>query len=305
MGKIIVSMNGGLGNQMYEYACYLNLKEKFGEENVGISTSWFIANHAHYGYELEKVFGIKLEELDIKNAVQIPKGDAFYRGEYQNLPEDKDFLLTGSFCSTQMLSNVEQKLREDFNFSKELDDEFKETIEKITRNNSVSVHLRCGDFRFCGFDNTPITFYEDAIAEIKNKVEDPYFFIFSDDIHFAKEKFANLENKFFVESNRGENSYKDLFLMSKCKHFITATNSTFSSWGAWLSTNKDKIVLTFSCYAGGKEWGEDFSRKVDLVDKHTGGGMSQSVMLFTKNSVMRRNMLRLQCAPLRTMRAGR
>ena len=79
-----------------------------------------------------------------------------------------------------------------------------------------------------------------AIEVINHNVANPQFFVFSDDIEWCRKIFTryNIE---FVYWNKGENSFRDMQLMSLCKHNIIA-NSTFSWWGAWLNSNREKIV---------------------------------------------------------------
>ena len=84
-------------------------------------------------------------------------------------------------------------------------------------------------------------YYQNAIAEIKNRIEKPSFYVFSDDIAWVKEH-IRLDNAEYVDWNKGEDSWQDMMLMSKCRHHIIC-NSTFSWWGAWLNPRKDKIVI--------------------------------------------------------------
>ena len=86
---------------------------------------------------------------------------------------------------------------------------------------------------------------------LSKEVENPHFFVFSDDIQVVQEKYSFPDCTLtFVEAHSGKDSYLDLYLMTRCKHFIIA-NSTFSWWGAWLGTNQDKIVI------GPKKWFAD------------------------------------------------
>ena len=70
----------------------------------------------------------------------------------------------------------------------------------------------------------------------------PFFFVFTDDIEYAEKLFYDTSKFIIVKGNSGRNSYRDMQLMSLCRHNITA-NSTFSFWGAYLNRNNDKIVV--------------------------------------------------------------
>ena len=85
-------------------------------------------------------------------------------------------------------------------------------------------------------------YYDLAIQEIKSRVKDPHFFIFSDEVDKCRSFFKDLKNCCFIDWNKNENSYRDMQLMSLCKHNIIA-NSSFSFWGAYLNKNKDKTVI--------------------------------------------------------------
>ena len=103
----------------------------------------------------------------------------------------------------------------------------------------VSLHVRRGDYAsnpkttsthgLCSLD-----YYRAAVTHVASKVENPEFFIFSDDIDWVR---ANLQLDFphhFVAHNQGATSYNDMRLMSLCSHHVIA-NSSFSWWAAWLS----------------------------------------------------------------------
>ncbi len=59
----IVLMNGGLGNQLYQYT-FLRFLEKTTGESCIVDDSAFFGNHVeHNGLELERIFGIRLNKL--------------------------------------------------------------------------------------------------------------------------------------------------------------------------------------------------------------------------------------------------
>ena len=115
-------------------------------------------------------------------------------------------------------------------------------LELIKNSNSVCIHIRRGDYlkaldlygNICTEE-----YYIHALNLIKKQVVDPVFFVFSDDLDYSK-KILSSENAYFVDCNRGANSFFDMFLMSHCKYMILA-NSTFSYWAAVL--NKNSILV--------------------------------------------------------------
>ena len=87
-----------------------------------------------------------------------------------------------------------------------------------------------------------IDYYRKAIKIINSKIDDPVYFVFSDDIDWCKQNLKIKHRVYFIDWNKGRDSYKDMVLMSKCKHNIIA-NSSFSWWGAWLNNNPQKLVI--------------------------------------------------------------
>jgi hypothetical protein len=122
-----------------------------------------------------------------------------------------------------------------------------EIINEIMDTNSVSLHVRRGDYLINPRAKQLLVvcdaeYYLKSVEIMSSKVERPHFYIFSDDIKWAKENIIMPFKTTFVGENGPRKSYEDLRLMSLCKHNIIA-NSSFSWWGAWLNENPNKIVI--------------------------------------------------------------
>lgn len=267
---IIVKIIGGLGNQMLQYAFYKALINSGIEAKIDISG--FKNYKAHNGYELERVFGVKpnYATLDECYKLGMPKTDIFNRVKrrlyrelgifnfsstyYEQSPEESvqylpqifngkdNMYLFGFWTSYKYFENIYNEILAEFTFARKLDMKNQKIKEEMESCNSVSLHVRRGDFlKLDLFHNIcTIDYYRKSIKYIMDRREDLRFYVFSNDIDWCKEHLL-IENVKYIEHNKGNNSYKDMQLMSFCKHNIIA-NSTFSLWGGHLNSNKEKIV---------------------------------------------------------------
>lgn len=265
--KIIIEIAGGLGNQMFQYALYLKLKW------LGFNCKFYYNEEyrRHNGPELARAFGLKisfLSDTDLKRILlrnndyiskfrrRILREKYFFFWEhdkgYKFKPEifdqKKTIYLQGNWLSEKYFLDVSSAVRNAFKFT-QLDEENNKILELINNcKNSVSMHIRRGDYLKSPMHlNIDYNEYLDsAIMLISQKVGDSKYFVFSDDTNFSKSLISNLlpnGNCFFVVSNTGIKSSRDMQLMAACKHNIIS-NSTFSWWGAWLNNNPDKIVVS-------------------------------------------------------------
>ncbi|QTL97698.1 alpha-1,2-fucosyltransferase [Iocasia frigidifontis] len=248
----IVRITGGLGNQMFQYAFYLSLKERFTDVKLDITP--YILSKFHYGYELSKVFGIKAdlainEEIDYLINNSDSKLSTIFIERQFNFDKEVfeikgDVLYYGYWQTEKYFKSIDGIIKKEFVFKRPLDNKNIEIVDQINEVNSVSLHIRRGDYvsiknvaRICTLE-----YYQKAVKLIKEKINKPVFYICSDEIEWVKENIRLEENTVFVDWNKGEDSYKDMQLMSLCKHNILA-NSSFSWWAAWLNNNKNKMVI--------------------------------------------------------------
>ena len=260
----VVVIFNGLGNQMSQYAFFLAKKEQ---------TSNCVAMYdkrsrkQHNGFELKNIFNIKTVDgfeylilqifydllrihrlakfrpvLDFLG-VRIVKEAANYDFNPSLLKPGKRGInfYFGGWHSEKNFISIQNEIRNVFQFPV-IDDpvclNIKRIIEKAE--NSVSLHIRRGDYLNIKDDDfyqlngvATLEYYKKAIERINQDSKDCVFFIFSNDIEWCKSEFSEL-NVYYVTCNQGNNSWRDMYLMSLCKHHINA-NSTFSWWGAWLS----------------------------------------------------------------------
>ena len=156
-------------------------------------------------------------------------------------------LLEGYWQSYKYFNGYDTQIRSELMFRNPATGKNLETAELIAQENSVSIHIRRGDYVTNQSSNKVhgalgIGYYKNAIRRICDEVDSPHFFVFSDDLAWARNNLGLSIAVTFVANNTGESSFEDMRLMSLCKHFIIA-NSTFSWWGAWLNKNSGKIVI--------------------------------------------------------------
>lgn len=154
----------------------------------------------------------------------------------------KNVYVTGMFHNADYFENIKDDLKEIFVLNEEFyDDKMKRRLEEIKCAQAVCVHVRRGDYlNVDGYAICSNEYFSKGINHIRNNLENPVFFIFSDDIEWCKH---NIQGEDIVYLDDNNPDYIDFSLMSSCKHFITS-NSTFSWWAAYLGDEQDKIVIT-------------------------------------------------------------
>lgn len=262
---IITHLKGGLGNQMFQYACgYALAKEHKSINKLDISYySSIPSEHTKREFELSQ-FNISspiATDIDIKKT----RGSENY---LSNLGHDlsskfhsiftgiypikkylgyKNIYLDGYFQSEKFFKKYREDIFKEFALKKELETEEFKIISKriIKEKNTISMHIRRGDYvtdsktaKHHGI--LDIEYYQKAFKLLN--VSKPYIYIFSDDIDWVKKNFTFLPRNTYFTSKHKFTSAQEIVLMSLCKHNIIA-NSSFSWWGAWLNQNKKKVVI--------------------------------------------------------------
>ncbi len=232
---IVVRLQGGLGNQLFQYAAGramamasgTNLKLDIGFYDKSRDRSFLLNNfNIRAGIAsrtdivikkvLKRVFGMRNQYLE-----------DYYQGE-------------------KYFKDIQKDLREEFTPKRPLGPEAQEVSENISKCEAVSLHVRRGDYVYNDklkniIQPLPMTYYLNAVEVITKKVKDPSFFIFSDDVEWVKNNLKLLSPVTYV-SQPEITDFEELELMSLCKHNIVA-NSSFSWWGAWLNRNPNKVVI--------------------------------------------------------------
>lgn len=260
---IIIKMNGGLGNQLQQYALYEKMKS-LGKD-VKLDVSWFeqddkkvlkrdreldyfpfvtyrVCTKQERNAIGERSFARKLLEKLHLMKCNLYVEHQMYDEEIFHMDQK---ILEGYWACEAYYEDILPMLREKLIFPKSDNPENEKMEEKICSCNAVSVHLRRGDYltpeneRLFGGICTD-AYYEQAMAYMKEKVKDAKFFVFSDDPSYVRKNYG--EEYTVVDINHGKESFYDLHLMSCCKHHICA-NSTFSFWGARLNPDAEKIMI--------------------------------------------------------------
>lgn len=264
---IFSSIYGGLGNQMFQYAIGKSISTV---GNVDFKIDTYKINNSNYisrDFSLSK-FNISAEIAELSEVKKFHSSkyfDFIFGKLYQKniklsnkIFEKKIFqfdekmlslrngYLDGYWQCFKYFEDIREILLKEFTLVDEMNSENRLIRDKINELNSVSIHVRRGDYVKDKKNNAiynvfGLEYYQNAIDFITNKIDNPHFFIFSDDFEWAS-KNLKIVNATYVNANSKGNPENDLILMANCKHNIIA-NSTFSWWGAWLNQNENKIVI--------------------------------------------------------------
>ncbi len=250
--NVVVKLQGGLGNQMFQYAFGKNISNLTSRKLI-LDLSFL--NRRDLG--LDFVFReYDLDIFDLKNLSVVD----YYNEDHDlisekfnpnSTPEEIDSLiegikgkksetiyLDGYWASPQYFKSI------DFRFNRECLTQSKNLLHDIQNTNSVMLNIRRTDFLSNDFHGIYGKEYIlRGVDKLKSELTDLSFFIFSDDIEWCENNLSDIPNSTIVShEHKGDKFYNYLFLMSQCKHFIIP-NSTFAWWAAYLSKSENKKVL--------------------------------------------------------------
>jgi hypothetical protein len=267
---IAINLTGGLGNQLFQYALgrYLAFKQ---DAELMINDSFYVdvpAGVTPRRSELDK-FATQLRMVTDSERRYLKRYTNRYlrylqkyialpgRFKYVREPLDRlllevrdyrgDLLLDGYWQSEQYFAGAEGIIRKDLTPSFDLSERDVRVKLAMQNTTSVSLHIRRGDYvtnahtnawhGVCGVD-----YYRNAMQVVEPRLQNPHYFVFSDDMEWVK---ANLKIDHpctYVAHNDETTAVNDLMLMASCQHHIIA-NSSFSWWGAWLNSSQEKLVV--------------------------------------------------------------
>jgi hypothetical protein len=269
---------GGLGNQLSQYAIARKLSLLLGVEfKLDLITNKYFKKDLVHTYQLDKLntiqniatpeeinkfkktgwffykifnqlkrfFGLNIDKNVIYNSKCYIEKE--FSEDVLNLPDNT--YLMGYFGDIRYYNDIRDILLQDFSLKEAISLQGSDVLEKIKNSDSVSIHFRRGDF----LTNSEIKdkavainsdeYYKNAIKYITQNVENPEFFIFSDEIDYLKENFKLSYPVTYMDFNPPQRGYEDMYLMSQCKYNILAGMSSFSSWAAYLNNNPDKVII--------------------------------------------------------------
>lgn len=268
---IVSHIIGGLGNQMFQYAAGRAVSIKSGQPLL-LDLSDFTDYRLHHGFELSNVFNLiagKAEASTVRGMLgwranrlvrKVLRRSQFIRlrgSKYVVEPHFNywpnitnltgDCYLSGYWQSERYFKPIEDVIRREFTFREPVIGRNSELASDIAHTQAVSLHVRRGDYVSDSrtgqiMDVCSLEYYRKAISYIAERVECPVFYIFSDDMAWVRQNLSVTFPCTYVDHNRGAESYRDMQLMSMCRHHIIA-NSSFSWWGAWLNPSPEKLVV--------------------------------------------------------------
>lgn len=271
---IVGNLVGGLGNQMFQYACARALSLDLNAP-LKFSTDTFGGYASHNGFELARVFGLKLDiangkdlgrligwgrSLPVVRRVLAKRSFSWLAGRrflgephFRYWPALRERARQGGYLqgywqSERYFASHAARIRSDFGFHDDVSGANQRIADAIGQRTAISVHVRRGDYvsnakTLAVHGTCSPEYYHAAIEALLQRCPGARLFAFSDDPQWVSQVLQpRYPDLVLVDHNKGLDSYNDMRLMSMCQHHIIA-NSSFSWWGAWLNPSPDKMVI--------------------------------------------------------------
>jgi hypothetical protein len=267
MLTVTIRLMGGLGNQLFQYATARALALRHGAEVVlDLSHyeedrlrryelgSYPIAARIATAAELRSskaAGGLRAIAERLLGRAPGPAAPAYHEPHFHFDPlvlqQRPPVHLIGYWQSERYFVDAAEVLRREFSPQAPLEPENARIAAAIATTNAVSLHVRRGDYVSNAHTNAyhgvcSLDYYRAAVAHIRREIPDAHLFVFSDDHEWTRRNLAPDLPTTYVTANPADRGFRDLQLMSRCRHHVVA-NSSFSWWGAWLNPSPDKMVI--------------------------------------------------------------
>ena len=269
--NIIAQLQGGLGNQLFQYATARSLAMQ-KQASLLLDQSWYTQT-----YEDVTPRELHLSDLNTKGALisyqppfQRPKKARRIAQNFWPLNpfilleqtpyrfdtrlnkspafKQQNLYLMGYWQSYKYFEEIKSLLQKEIRPKKPLNPHYQKYLDQIRSSQSAMVHVRRGDYvnlasaakihGFIGLD-----YYIKGMELLLEKNSNTQFFVFSDDLEWAKANLPYQEKCIFIESLPSNDAViQELELMTHCQHHLIA-NSSLSWWAAWLGNNPDGLVI--------------------------------------------------------------
>ena len=257
MKKIELILSGGLGNQMLQYAYARKVQLDSGNCKLVINTVLYDSDRFKRNFSLMQFF--LNEDVDVINKahplIRVAGGFSNYfektiynifsffniciwRSKKYRKLKDCQYIY-GYFQSEKYFHKYARLIKKELHVKTRTEQKNIAILNRINSTNSVCIHIRRGDYISENLLMCDQKYYETAISYMKAELDNPTFFLFSDDIKWVKDNYKDANYVYVENANK---DYQELELMYNCKHFIMS-NSSFSWWAQYLSDYDDKIVI--------------------------------------------------------------
>ena len=263
--KVVIRLQGGLGNQLHQYAYGLLLAKKIGAA-LYIDKE-FLTHHS-------KKLNITLRDLEI-NKFKIK--DNFYKSflsqqlvlsvlkrlrlnaifkffniniisHHVPLKELANDNVSFYYLDGIMGNISDYKSESDYLFENlQINDDYipleNLAISKVSEGSAVAIHIRRTDYLKADSIHHVLgmEYFSKAIQFIESKVSKPHYYVFSDDNAFVKDNFSGADYT-ILNYRDNDAAFFDFLAIKNCQHHIIA-NSTFSWWAAYLGSKSNNYIL--------------------------------------------------------------
>ena len=258
--SVTIRLNGGLGNQMFQYAAARAIALA-NSASVELDMSWFGSDPARtYAlgpfaiaakpkiYLLDRVKKPRFLAKWLRNRnTRLPVfEEAHFHYDAEVLRMEPPVLLKGYFQSERYFASISQQIAKDFKIQTQPSAKALNILRRIGETDAICVHFRRGDYiqkpKINAIHGTSsMEYYTSALEWVLRGLAHPHLFVFSDEPDWVRDHFKPHIPMTLVDMHSAEEAHEDMRLMAACQHFVIA-NSTFSWWAAWLGTHNGKRV---------------------------------------------------------------